>query len=399
MSSLLVPALWLIVLIVGLPQLSETVYTPSLPEIARALKTSESMVEYTLTIYLLGFALGTLFWGTVSDQLGRKPCGIAGFLIFILGCIGCYFAPSIELLMISRLIQAFGGSTGSVLGQSICRDAFHGPALGRVYSAVGIALALFPAIGPMCGGGIAQTFGWRAIFIFLIGFCLFVMILIGIKLPETHPHGLRKKVSFFKTAHRLVRDKKVIGYGLMITASAGIGFSYFAEGSFVLIKILGLSPSLYGMSFTAIGLSSMLGGFFSRTLHKKHSSKEIMGYGICIVTLATTIFSSIALINHSVWPFAPSVMIAVVLLSQMACAFGLCLIISNALALSLVDYKQEVGTASSLFGFFYYAGISLVTFLMGFLHNGTLLPMPLYFLSLSCFMFLINHLYLRQEQA
>lgn len=62
MSHILLPALWLIVLIVGLPQLSETVYTPSLPDIARDLLTSESMVEYTLTIYLFAFAIGTLFW-------------------------------------------------------------------------------------------------------------------------------------------------------------------------------------------------------------------------------------------------------------------------------------------------------------------------------------------------
>ena len=73
MSPLLVPALWLIVLIVGLPQLSETVYTPSLPDIAHALRTSEAMVEYTLTIYLFGFALGTLFWGKHVCRLIMQP--------------------------------------------------------------------------------------------------------------------------------------------------------------------------------------------------------------------------------------------------------------------------------------------------------------------------------------
>jgi DHA1 family bicyclomycin/chloramphenicol resistance-like MFS transporter len=168
MNNIFLPAIWLIVLIVGLPQLCETVYTPSLPDIAHALKTSAPMVEYTLTIYLLGFAVGTLFWGNISDRLGRKPCILAGLFIFMVGSLGCYFSHSIGTLMMNRLVQAFGGSIGSVLGQAICRDAFHGVALGRVYSTTGSALALFPALGPLCGGLIADTVGWRNIFIFLI---------------------------------------------------------------------------------------------------------------------------------------------------------------------------------------------------------------------------------------
>ena len=91
MTRVTSPAIWLIILIVGLPQLSETVYTPSFPAIAHALAISEAMVEHTLTIYLFGFALGTLFWGYLSDKIGRKPCVLAGLFIFSLGCVGCFF--------------------------------------------------------------------------------------------------------------------------------------------------------------------------------------------------------------------------------------------------------------------------------------------------------------------
>ena len=95
------PPIWIIVLLVGLPQFSETIYTPSLPEIAIDLDAHPSSVEHTLSIFLLGLALGAVFWGTLSDRIGRKPCVLLGIVIFICGCIGCYFARSINLLLLS----------------------------------------------------------------------------------------------------------------------------------------------------------------------------------------------------------------------------------------------------------------------------------------------------------
>ena len=139
----------------------------------------------------------------------------------------------------------------------------------------------------------------------------------------------------------------------------------------------------------------MLGGIVSKRLQNKHSSKEIMSYGLFIIAFATTIFSCVALINHNLSDLPSHIMIATTILSQMGCTFGICMATSNALALALVNYKHAIGTASSLFGFFYYCLISLFTFFMGFLHDGTLLPMPLYFLSLSCFMMIVNRICLK----
>ncbi len=390
MIEMLVPAIWLLVVIVGLPQLSETVYTPSLPDIARDLHASESMVEYTLTIYLFAFAIGTLFWGKVSDAVGRKPCVLVGLGIFILGCIGCYFSTDISLLMVSRFVQAFGGSVGSVLGQAICRDAFHGPALGKVYSSTDSALALFPALGPVVGGCIAQMFGWSSIFIFLSLFAAGVLLLVAYLLPETHRLEMRKPVVLQEVAISLLTNKKVVGFGLIVAGCNGIGFSYFAEGSFSLIDILGLTKTQYGLSFVAIAASTMLGGILSKRLHSSHSSLAIMRYGIRIMVFATA-FSSAVFLYHTFTSFLDThSLIGVIILAQMITMFGVCMTTSNALALALVDYKACIGTASSLFGFFYYAVISLLTFGMGMLHTGTLLPMPLYFLTISMGMLVVQ---------
>ena len=390
MTHALLPALWLIVLIVGLPQLSETVYTPSLPDIAHALHAEESMVEYTLTIYLFGFAIGTLFWGKLSDHFGRKPCVLAGLFIFILGCIGCYFSSTIEMLMISRFIQAFGGSIGSVLGQAICRDSFHGPSLGKAYASIGSGLAIFPAIGPVIGGVIAQHFGWASIFLSLVLFAIILTLLVAKLLPETHQVANRQSVSILEISSSLLKNKKVIGFGLIVSACNGISFSYFAEGSFYLIKILGLTPSEYGLSFIAIAAATMMGGILSKKLHNHHTAKTIMGYGLVITLASASIFSVFTVIHTNILPLSTNLMIGITILSQMSIMFGICMATSNALALALVDYKWCIGTASSLFGFFYYCLISLFTLGMGALHNDTLLPMPLYFFGISLFMLIVQ---------
>lgn len=380
MKSLILPSIWLIVFIVGLPQLSETVYTPSLPDIASAFCTSDSMVEYTLTIYLFGFAIGNLFWGKISDQFGRKLCVLAGLVIFIGGCFGCYHASSIYMLLVFRLIQAFGGSIGSVLGQAICRDAFQGPGLGKAYASIGSALAFFPAIGPVIGGVIAERLGWVNIFLFLIVCAVLLIGLVYRYLPETHLVENRKVNSILQISAQLLRDRTVLGCGYIVAVCNGIYFSYFAEGSFCLIKLLGLSPSQYGSSFILIAVGSALGGIYCRKLNNHMASVDIILRGIRIMLGFVIFLNMIVLTDGFIDPLSQSVIIGGIILAQLGIMFGFALAASSSLSIALVDYKWCIGTASSILGCFYYVLISLITFGMGLLHNGTLLPMPLYFL-------------------
>ncbi len=388
MKTYTLPAIWLLVFIVGLPQLTETIYTPSLPTIAHALRVADFWVEYTLTIYLFAFALGTLFWGKISDTHGRKPCLLIGLAIYGVGCVGCYFSDSITTLMISRFVQAFGGSVGSVLGQAICRDAFQGAALGKAYSTIGSALALFPALGPVIGGVIDQTFGWSAIFLALIGAGIFVWVCCFVYLPETHfPRG-KPTHSFFQTGTKLLTDPKVLGFGLIVAGCNGITFSYYAEGPFFLIELLGLTPTIYGTTYLAISGAMVIGGLISRHLHQHRPNDVILHYGLRAVLIGCTFFAGFIVWSQT-FPVTNNVVITTTIGCMMIVSAGTCMALSNALAMALQDYRHAIGTASSVFGFFYYLVISLFTLGIGWLHNSTLLPMPLYFLGISVFMMII----------
>lgn len=380
------PPIWLIVLIAGIGQISETVYSPALPAIAASLNTQASWVEYTLTIYLLSFGIGTLFWGCLSDRFGRKPCVLAGLNIYIIGSLGCYLADSLSILMISRFIQGFGGSIGSVLAQAICRDAFSGSNLSKAYSSVTGALAVFPAIGPIIGGVITQQFSWPIIFIFLIIFGISVFIISLRALPETLKTRTEKLPSLLNILSQLIKDQKVIGFGLLVAGCNGIMFSYYAEGSFYLIELLGLSPSQYGTTFMLMASATVVGSVVSRKLHDKTKSEKIIQYGLRIITSNSALLLFSVLFEKCMH-FSKVYLLALTIVAMMGNMAGICMVTSNALALALKDYRHAIGTASSLFGFFYYLGVSLCTFGMGLVHNGTLIPMPLYFLGLATIMF------------
>lgn len=389
--SRIAPSIFLIICMVGLPQISETIYTPALPDIAASLFTSISKVEWTLTTYFIGFALGVSLWGKWSDHIGRRKAMLLGLLTYILGSLCCSLSPSINWLLTGRLIQAFGASVGSVITMTIMRDVFTGSERNKIFSVVAMALAFSPALGPLMGGFIVQWFHWQANFIVLISMGIALSIYCFRCLPETHPNLGKNSGSynFIHVGKRLLTDKHVLACAFLVGGFNGILFSYYAEAPYLFINLMHYLPSYYGMLGICIALASILGSFISHRLNRFFKPEKIILIGCSITFLSfallmlcamSGIIDSSNIIVQSLSLFTP----------MLGFFIGFGIAIPNILSIALSAYQDVVGTAGSIFGFIYYILIATLLFGMGFLHDGTFLPMPAYFMMISSIMFIVS---------
>lgn len=383
----------LICLLIGFPQISETIYTPSLPSIAQDLSVSAHWVEWTLSIYFIGFALGVGYWGTLADKIGRRPVMLFGIFLYCLATLGCYLSTNIAVLLLCRALQALGASVGSVITQTMIRDTFTGKERSRLFSLIGIPLSLAPALGPVCGSWLDALFNWRANFATLLLMGITILLISAKRLPETRPQHLLSstEVNLTRLSLQMCRDKKVLGCAALIAGINGILFSFYGEAPFVLMELMGLSANHYGWVGLAIALGGLLGSLLSHRLHRHFSSEQIIGIGCLLMLVGSSLMVILAYNDlytlNNLWSGTMGLLI-----SMFITIFGgMGLAIPNLMSIALSDYQAVVGRAGSIFGFGYYVLVALFTALMGGLHNGTVFPMPWYFLGLSLVMAVIYY--------
>lgn len=372
----------LLIALVAFPQLSETIYTPALPSVAQGLLSTASAVEATLSIYFVGFALGVLIWGSVSDIIGRRLSMLIGLVIYGGASYLCGNVQTINQLLGWRFVQAFGASVGSVVTQTILRDVFDGIERVRFFSILSGALAISPAVGPVLGGLISEFFGWRANFYLLVLIALYLFFWCYFKLEETRPLLLQpmciKDTKKIVTA--MLSSSLLYGHILLIGATNSMIFGFYQEAPFIFIETMRIRPSLYGLVGLLIASSTIIAAAFSYYKNKTLDSHHLIRWGVQI-NLFASIFLCIFVFNQQ---FLPGFLQNMVLLALIGSVFfGIGLIIPNSLSYALKPYKKNLGTAGSIFGGCYYLFISLSTGLLSVSHNGKIWLLPVYLTILS----------------
>ncbi|HJD56052.1 MAG TPA: Bcr/CflA family efflux MFS transporter [Rickettsia endosymbiont of Pyrocoelia pectoralis] len=376
---------WMLLCLFILSPTTETIYTSGLPSITKYFNTSGSTAQITSSLYYLGFALGILSFGRLSDIYGRRPIILLGLFIYLISSIISIFAPNIETLMLTRFTQAFGVSVGSVIGQAMARDSYQGTELSYVYASLSPWLAFIPSLGSSVGGYIVEYSRWHYVFVFFSCVGLILLTLYSKILPETNPYiNLAQTSKYFEVLKVVIRDKILWLYAFIIGAFNGIYYGFFIEAPFIFIDKMKVSPSSYGkLSFLLCG-ASIFGGFLGKYLIKKRqvSDKKVMVLGFIFSVVGCTFLAINAFILQ-IESISNNIAIAMIFIPMMLHMIGHNMLIPMTLRYALEDYAKVTGTAGSIFGAIYYVLIAAITYLVTIIHSDTIGNFALLFLALS----------------
>lgn len=332
-------------LLTAIGPISMAIYTPAMPELVRAFDTTEAAIKMSLSLYFAGFALAQLVAGPVSDAFGRKTASLSFLIIYLAGSLISVVAPTVEWILVGRLIQGIGASVGITVSRAIVRDQFTGAKAAGIMNTMGIILAIGPAAGPTIGGLALAAFGWTSIFFLMVGFGAILVFLSIVFLKETTvPDRSRLQPARLLQAYaEIVVLPRFLCTSLILGGCVGALYAQAAVLPFILIDEVGLTPTEYGM-----GMLMQSGFFLIGSVSLRLISKWLPGAKAPAVGL---VFSGgggiiMALSIYLLPPSFLSIMGPVAI-----CTFGTAFVTPYIITAGLAPFPHIAGSASALMGF------------------------------------------------
>lgn len=324
--------------------LTMSIYTPVMPSVGHDLAATPDSVKLTLTTYMLGFAVGQLFYGPLSDRYGRRPVLLGGLLFFALTTFACSFAPSIGGLIGLRILQGLGAASGSVLGRALTRDAYTFQEMPLVMSWISLGQNIAPSLAPLIGGFLGEWASWRATFWFVGGFgtILFVIVLAGLSETNRHRSDRIDLSSLLRGSGEMLRDRRFLGHVLPLGFAFALNFGMLAGVPFILQEGLGFSPREFGLIVLLSVGGFTLGTFVNNRLVGRVAPTTIIRHSGWFHVAALVGMAALSLSGVVTW--------WAVVGPHMLLSFGTGMIVANANAGAVGMYPRLAGTASSLAG-------------------------------------------------
>jgi len=378
------PRLLNLIVLSAIGPMALNIFFPSMPGMMVVFDTDYGTVQLALTLYLTALATAQLFVGPISDRVGRRPVVLWGMVVCMAGSLVCIFAPTIEVLIGGRILQALGACTGLVMGRTIIRD-MHG--LDKAASMIGyvtMVMVVAPMVSPTVGALLEQAFDWRAGFILVLLLTAGVLMVSFRILGETHhgPYeatGISRMFGAFVT---LLKQPRFNRHALQISLSSAAFFAFLGGAPYVSIQLMGISGIEYGIYFMVAGVSYMAGNFVTGRMSERWGADRLITLGTSM-GLMGGIALALAYVSGHFTPFALFGGMGMIALGN-----GLCLPSGTAGAIS-AD-KDRIGAAAGLAGFLQMAIGALSSYVVGISLSDTALPLVIVMSSSTALAFVIN---------
>lgn len=291
------PTLAVLVAISALQPLALNMMAPAAPNLSRHFGASYATIQLTLTLFLVAVALTQLVSGPLSDRFGRRPCVNAGIALFVFGSLLGAIAPSIEWLLLARVLQGAGSGSVFALSRAIIRDTASRDQAASQIATVTMVMVVAPMVAPWLGGQIETRFGWRMVLWFMTLIGAVVLLLTTARLPETAPNtGLRTPLlGVFRAFPELVTNRVFVLNVIAVSTSSSAFFAFIAAAPYIVVETMGRGSDVYGSYFILNALGYMLGNFAMARLVVRLGAPRMVHLGLVISTIAITIAVPLAL--------------------------------------------------------------------------------------------------------
>ena len=279
----------LIALLMSLVALSTDAMLPALPLIGQDLGVQRpNETQYVVTALFIGLGIGQLFFGPLSDTIGRRRAIFAGLTVFIIGCLASVFASSFEMMIVGRILQGIGASGPRIVTMAVVRDQYSGKQMARILSFVMAVFILVPAIAPLLGQVIMWIGGWRSIFTTFLIIAATALIWFLLRHPETLQPSHRRPLSLKlmgEAIGEILRIRSTIAYTLAIglVFAPFVGYLSSAQQIFQVAYSTGnLFPLYFGVLALAVGVGSVA------------NDKLLIRYGMHQIVISAAILATLA---------------------------------------------------------------------------------------------------------
>lgn len=340
------PLIALLGFIAALTPLAIDMYLPALPQIGLAFEASATQVQQTLTLFSVGFALGQLLVGPISDSVGRRRVMLVGSVLFAITAIFCARAESIGELNVWRSLQGVAGAASGVMISAIVKDMFEQDDFSRMMSFIVLVMTLAPLVAPLIGGYVALWFGWRGIFWSLALLGLAACILVMLFIPETLAKEHRQPLAIgrsLRNYRKIFADP--VSLALMCAGAFSFAclFSFLISGSYIYIELYDVEIDKVGYFFAFNVVALMILTFVNGRFVGKKGAPHMLRWGLYVQSLGAMLLVPAIFIDGIIW---------LVVLPCMVIIGATTMVGSNLMAKLLQRHSSMAGTASSVVGSF-----------------------------------------------